>query len=906
MRDAPWTTHPRPRRIDDITQLASSTTQIDEKPHARPALTPDEKGSASPLPQTPRGSLACMRAHTYRARLPLALTPSRPLSLGVFVPEVKPWGATSRWWLGGARGLRVPRRAASRRRSPMAGVRWGEASKPGPRGAGGGGAEELVGHDDEPGAACGVWDDSAPLEVEEIPTTDVEPPEQGSARAQGLRAPLSLHHLFCAGVGGFTGAMAAGFEIVGGCDASSRARETFTDVTRAPTVSRVEDVEWSAEPPDVVLATPPTEGLSAGKSVGAETAAAQAISVAVQGIIASGALVGIIETTWEVTTAQSGGLYRRILKQAARENYSSHFRYASPHRVGGAEVRTRLFLLFVRDAVIRSAGPLPLLPLARGGVPTRTVRSCLDLDQPRAEITVGPIRWRKVPKRVGAAVVLGHYGRGGKGDADLAGCLWSIDACAPPVDSQVIYCCDGRFVQLTPRERARVRGIPDSVDIGEATGPRHAHQCVSRSPSSAAMWTVLSVVRDYLHEARSAARDAGGEARPEAVTVEAEASPLMRRFSDGSPQWCSAPACRSCDRANSTLVRPDASGRTCADAFRLLAGAVYLRRLRREGGAMWEPNGERRDSGVGSRPRRYAGPLRPQSLTVMVAQGEHREHARVCQKVNATWHGFRYVYSELGGDPYRAVESRPCQMRSMNFWRFPANGFSAKFREWSRLGSPAFRAHEWHDPTKDGNYDSGDGEQAANFIQDMVIDGILIPVAKEKVEVMIRSQQAAINPIATIPKATPGQFRFLIDSRRAGTNWMLAKMPSHFPEPLHAIHCVVPKGGYTFSSDMRDCFFSFPLNEQDSWLFVVEFRGEFYRYGQLAQGSKTSPHACLGFGYAQIELFRDQRGCHQVIEQLPGAKSFDVSVPAVQFVDDNGRIDAISLHGRRYWRGPHV
>ena len=95
---------------------------------------------------------------------------------------------------------------------------------------------------------------------------------------------------------------------------------------------------------------------------------------------------------------------------------------------------------------------------------------------------------------------------------------------------------------------------------------------------------------------------------------------------------------------------------------------------------------------------------------------------------------------------------------------------------------------------------------------------------------------------------------------------------------------------------MRDCFFSFPLNEQDSWLFVVEFRGEFYRYGQLAQGSKTSPHACLGFGYAQIELFRDQRGCHQVIEQLPGAKSFDVSVPAVQFVDDNGRIDAISLH----------
>ena len=176
---------------------------------------------------------------------------------------------------------------------------------------------------------------------------------------------------------------------------------------------------------------------------------------------------------------------------------------------------------------------------------------------------------------------------------------------------------------------------------------------------------------------------------------------------------------------------------------------------------------------------------------------------------------------------------------------------------------------------------------------------------------MIASKQSAINPIATIPKATPGQYRFLVDCRRSGTNWMLAKLPSHFPETLSAIHSVVPKDGYSWTSDMLDCFYSFPLAEEDSWLFVVEFRGEFYRYGQLAQGSKTSPHACLGFGYAQIELFRDQRGCHQVIEQLPGAKSFDVSVPAVQFVDDNGRIDAISLHmddaigGGRTWEETH-
>jgi hypothetical protein len=95
---------------------------------------------------------------------------------------------------------------------------------------------------------------------------------------------------------------------------------------------------------------------------------------------------------------------------------------------------------------------------------------------------------------------------------------------------------------------------------------------------------------------------------------------------------------------------------------------------------------------------------------------------------------------------------------------------------------------------------------------------------------------------------------------------------------------------------MLDCFYSFPLAEEDSWLFVVEFMGLFFRYGQLAQGSKTSPHVCLGFGYSFIELFRALRGCHRVVEQIPGAADFDASVPAVQFVDEDGRIDSMSLH----------
>ena len=961
MRGTSWTTHPTTRCTDDIEPLASKTTHNDE----------------------------------YQ-------DPS-------------------------ARGLSGTRQPTSRRRSPMAGIRWGEASKPGPLGdrrfrgwtktlaarmkclrdrqpassEGGslldparlqpGGYVTLEGVSkpmmrthptscgppshgvscEGPDAVVGLsrgrpyrsldpsvaydledvedgkyedqdearaptspdWDDSAPEEVEVIPTVDVEAPTPLASGRTRLRVPASLYHLFCGGVGGFLGAMASGFNLIGGCDTSERARLTFTNIAHAPTTERVEDVAWENVPPDVVLATPPTDGFSVGRSKGAELAAAHAFSAAVKGILASGTTVGIIETAWEATTAQSGGVYRRMVKQALKAGYSSFFRYASPHRLGGAEVRPRLFIFLVPTTAVERVGPPPLLTLSRGGVPTRTVRSCLTDTESREVVVVGPIRWRRAPRRVGAAVLLGHYGRGGKGDADLMDSVWSVDGAAPPTEdlSKVVYACDGQLIRLTPREFARVRGFHDSIDIGEGAGSRHARSCVRRSPSVSAVRAATAAAKDYVHLMQSATQ-ADRETptpRPGPTTpTKTEAAP---QFGDGSPQWCTLPNCPTCDRANSTLARPGASSRTCADAFRTIAGAAYVHLLRREGGSYWELNGrapsrERRESSTEHRANVGAGVGADVGADVeadvgtsvgadvgagvrptMLEPGEHADHARVCQKMSASWHGFRYIYDDLRGQPYRKVKRVPCVMRTLVFWRFPTAGYGAKFRRWAR-GAPAFRYHAWHEPTRDGNYASGDGETAANFIQSFVADGILIPVSEEKVKAMIASKQSAINPIATIPKATPGQHRFLVDCRRSGTNYMLARMPSHFPECLSAIHSVVPKGGYSWSSDFLDCFYSFPLAEEDSWLFVVEFMGLFFRYGQLAQGSKTSPHVCLGFGYLFIELFRASRECHRVVEQLPGTADFDASVPAVQFVDENGRIDAMALHmddaigGGRDWK----
>ena len=904
MREAYRTTHPTRLRTDDIKPLASKTTQLHDDPLIRTTLSDQ-------------------RSHANTSMLRCEVT--------------------------------------SRRRSPMAAVRWGEAAHPGPLGDGsysrwrrnpthldldlGFGPDPGLGHRADldygsgsgPGPSPGFepffgpepapvpdpdsdigpdigpdpdldldtvaashrgdqpeeWDDSAPEEVAVLPTTDVDAPTPVTHGRGRLRAPSSMYHLFCGGIGGYLGVMAAGFHLVGGCDTSESARQAFTNYTRAPTVERVEKVDWKGTPPDAILATPPTDGFSVGKSTGAETAAAHAFLAAVTGILSSGTTVGIIETVWEVTTAQSGSIYRRMVKQALNDGYTSYFRYASPHRCGGGEVRSRLFIFLVKTEAVERVGPFPLLALSRGGVPKRTVRACLTPTDDRPEIRVGPIRWRRTPRRVGAAVLLGHYGRGGNGDADLLDSVWSIDGVAPPTEdmSKVVYACDGQLVRLTPRELARVRGIHDSVDIGEGDGPRHARNRVRRSPSVAAVHAAAAATKDYLQLIRDAARDdAGNGPTPPKTNVPTE-NETTTCFSDGSPQWCTVPSCLTCERANTTPVRPRRSLRSCADAFRTLAGAAFLRQLRREGGCQWDDDGERHE------PDPEDGPQAPDlpDRSTMLEPGEQVDHSHVCQKMNASWHGFRYIYADLDGAPYRKVKQVPCVMRTLCFWRFPTTGYGSKFRLWAR-GAPAFRQHAWHGPTRSGNYASGEGETASDFIQSLVADGILIPVTEEKVKAMISSEQAAINPIATIPKATPGQFRFLVDCRRSGTNWMLAKLPSHFPETLDAIHCVVPKDGFSWTSDMLDCFYSFPLAEGDSWLFVVEFQGHYFRYGQLAQGSKTSPHVCLGFGYTFIELFRARRGCHHVLEQVPGTETFDPSAPAVQFVDDAGRIDALSLH----------
>ena len=729
-------------------------------------------------------------------------------------------------------------------------------------------------------------------ELEQIETTEVVV-EVGAPRGAlrgtaALRRPLSAYFSFCGRYMDLGVVGAGGYFVAGGNDTSPFSRESFARRCWVePTASR--EVE-AAEPVDVVFAAPPSRGLEAGAAIGAALHASSLYLSTCSSIFGAKAAIGVVESDWSMVTAGAGGLLSKVRKLALARGYTIHHRLVSPHRlVGGSEVRSRLYLIFVRDDVQSAVGDPPLLTTSTGGREVhRPVSASL---VPEA----GPLRQRvtrrldtcpltnfrplAAPRRVGAARLLGYYGREADGVKNQ---VWSVLGAAPPNDSntqQSVYYVNGELVRLTAREEARLRGLPDSVDIGEAKGERFAKERVRAAPSVVSVQAVASMLRDYLHgglaaieaqreakrEAREASEAAGAESKGELDDDgHSEGRLTMRAYPNGAAQFCTARSCRLCDAANETPKR--------AAALQYLFQRCFVRLARDEGRDRLRRDGTTAPS-----------LLRP---------GEEAAHGRVVQDLSANAHALRYVYADLNATPYSRVMRLPLLHRTLLFWRFR----SEKLRRWARDGAPAFRAYAgFVAPSKLENYESGDGEAAVDFVRSFESDGILERVGAAKAEAMLASEWGAVAPVCTIPKASGG-FRFLVDCKRSGANHQLLQMPSMFPEPISAIRSVVPLGGYVFACDYKDCFYGLPLLKEDSWLFMVKVQGEYLRFRRLPQGGRLSPACCLAFVYGSNEQWREDLGRNIVQEQIPGTADFDPSEHAVIFVDAEGRRDQVHTH----------
>jgi hypothetical protein len=676
---------------------------------------------------------------------------------------------------------------------------------------------------------------------------------------------------------------AGGFFTVGGNDTSPHARDSFARrsgrVGRAvvPTTGRAIELSGLPGGLDVVFACPPSRGLEVGAPVGSALHASALYVSTVSEILKAGPSVGVVESSWELSTAGGGGVLSQVRKAAVASGYVVHHRLVSPHRLpGGSECRLRLYLLFVRGDVQAAAGDPPLVQTNRGqGEVHRCVRESLlpDVSEERQRVRLaGPVRWRQRPQRVGAALLVGHFGRDRDGPSNS---VWSVDAAAPPNDSstQSVYFIDGELVRLTAREEARVRGIGESVDIGESKGEREAKEKVRRAPSKVSVKTIAGLVKDYLHRAAAAiaARDVeqvvhaggeelgGGEHLDNGETLdggerpEGEAKP--RAFPNGAAQFESATA--GVSQARQTELLDLANGTPeRARAIQFFLHQVFVRLARRE--------------------------------VRLLREGEQGAHARVVSDLVANVHGFAFAYKELAGEPYREIVVVPLLRRALLFWRWR----DEEIRAWARDGAPAFRFHEFRGASMEGNYASGDDEAAIDFVRGYEVDRILERVEEAKAKALIASEYGAVNPIACIPKSSGG-YRFLSDSKRSGANFQLAARPSKFPEPIHAIHSVVPLGGYCVSSDYTDCFYGLPLSYEDSFLFMVQIRGVFYRFKKLPMGARNSPPVCLAFNYSANEQWREDLGRDIVREQVPGEQGFDPGQPAVLWVDERGRRDSV-------------
>ena len=732
-------------------------------------------------------------------------------------------------------------------------------------------------------------------ELEQIETTEVVVEGGAQVGAQSgtaaLRRPLSAYFIFCGRYMDLGVVGAGGYFVAGGSDTSPASREGFHLRCRVePTASR--EVE-AAEPVDIVFAAPPSRGLEAGAAIGAALHASSLYLGTCSAIFDAKAAIGAVESDWSMVTAGAGGLLSKVRKLALARGYTIHHRLVSPHRlVGGREVRSRLFLIFVRDDVQSAVGDPPLLTTSKSGalvarpVSASLVPGATPLRQrvTRRLDTCPLTNFRPLaqPRRVGAALLIGYYGREADGVKNQ---VWSVLGAAPPNDTKVqpVYWIGGELVRLTAREEARLRGLPDCVDIGEAKGEKSAKERVRAAPSVVSVQAVASMLRDYLHgglaaleaqrEEREARREAQREAR-EAAGAESkgeladgersEGRRTMRAYPNGAAQFCTRPSCRLCEAANETPRR--------ATALQYFFQRCFVKRARDEGRDRLLRDGTTAPS-----------LLRP---------GEEAAHERVVQDLGANAHALRYVYADIDAAPYSRVMRLPLLHRTLLFWRFR----SEKLRGWARDGAPVFRSHVgFVPPTKIGNYASGEGEAAVEFVRSFESDGILERVDEATAAAMLASEWGAVNPVCTIPKSSGGH-RFLVDSQRSGANWQVLQMPSMFPEPISAIRAVVPLGGYVSGSDYTDCFYGMPLLKEDSWLYMVKVRGVTLRFRRLPQGGRPSPAICLAFNYSVNEQLREDLGRNIVQEQIPGAADFDPSEAAVIFVDEEGRRDALHVH----------
>ena len=776
---------------------------------------------------------------------------------------------------------------------------------------------------DVAGGGGGEWDDSMPNETEEVLVEEVKVPQlsdRGEAKnsnnvkgqeddddsfahsapilrrdggssggggtaasANSLRAPVNAFFSGLAGGGMDLGVTAAGgYSICGGADSGERARELFCGRALPWTPARqvfgdVRQVDFEDLAVDVFFATPRAAGVTS-RSRGEQVAAAALYMANVRAILCSGALVGVIESDYGVTLVSEAKFFREMINAADQGGYAVRFRHVKPHLFGGAQMRPRLFVLLVRKDVLEAAGEPPKVsakPASQRG-PALTVRSVLEPGLVRREVKLGEVRFRKVPEKVGVCSRVGFVGRGG-----ISGSVWDVDAAAPgevsPGKSSLFF-LDGKLIRLTAREEARLRGIPDEVDIREAAGPMTSKRFVHSSPSVFAVQAVAQDIREYVHDFRSV-----GKKRREAVVAlldkverveekEREAvevgvrdgsdgrrcgsddsfcnddddgtePPLrVRLWSDGRPQACSKRHCEVCDRLNEKPM--------LCNAVRKFASRCSLFFLKREAATLGED--------------------------------EQQAARRVVADHLANHRGWKYV-SRDGG--YVCV---PVRNRTPVFWRWRRPSHRAMLRD----GAPLYLAHERVEPTRTTNYSSGSGEVARDFIRGLENDGIVERISNERAE-ELKAKGASINPLAMIEKKlVPGQpqkYRMLLDCFRSGVNMRIGAMPSKFPEVIHAIKSVCSAGSWTFCSDFVDMFYSWVVSSEEGELYLIQTLDGYFIFRRLAQGSKSSPHVSLKLIYGAMEEFIEERGSTLPRMQVPGESGFDPEAPPVIFEDERGR-----------------
>jgi hypothetical protein len=201
----------------------------------------------------------------------------------------------------------------------------------------------------------------------------------------------------------------------------------------------------------------------------------------------------------------------------------------------------------------------------------------------------------------------------------------------------------------------------------------------------------------------------------------------------------------------------------------------------------------------------------------------------------------RRNYNDEGPDPHHL---------QLLWWEFPREHW-VELREGCCMN---FVSRPTPQVNPNANMDSEQTTVAAEFIDELIDLGIVLPNLANSIEVLLNA------PLFVVAKeGQVGQWRVIADMLRGGQNSHIAPDPVYLPRVSHIVDLLYT-GGFSAVVDASKFFYQFPTHPEDQpYLGLLHpVTDILYYYGGLPMGGGNSPAVAGRFGNSFVLMLKEE------------------------------------------------